>query len=79
MNDSLLLKFDFVDFPNSKDFYQTIRKFLTDKKTILTFYYILNKVNKNPKINIQNIMEYVRFGISYNSDGVNIRLSFEDD
>lgn len=78
MNDSFLLRFDFEDFPNSKDFYKTIRKFLTDKKTILTFYYLLNKVERNPKINIQTIMEYVRFGISYNSNGVNIRLSFDD-
>lgn len=69
---------DVDDFPQTEDFYSTLRSFIKDKKRILMFYNLLRKEDKNPKVTINNIMEYVRFGLSFNEKGVKIKMSFDD-
>lgn len=78
MKDTFDIMIDIIDFPNTEDFYSTLRSFLKDKKKILMFYYLLRKKEKNPEVTLNNIMEYVRFGLSFNSKGVKIKMSFED-
>lgn len=78
MKDTIDIMIDVVDFPNTEDFYSTFRSFLKDKNKIMLFYNLLRKNNRNPKVKIDNIMEFVRFGLSFNSKGVKIKISFED-
>lgn len=78
MKDTIDIMIDVVDFPNTEDFYSTFRSFLKDKNKIMLFYNLLRKNNRNPKVKIDNIMEFVRFGLSFSSKGVKIKISFED-
>lgn len=78
MRETMDIMIDVDDFPQTEDFYFTLRSFIKDKKRILMFYNLLRKEDKNPKVTINNIMEYVRFGLSFNEKGVKIKMSFDD-
>lgn len=78
MRETMDIMIDVDDFPQTEVFYSTLRSFIKDKKRILMFYNLLRKEDKNPKVTINNIMEYVRFGLSFNEKGVKIKMSFDD-
>ena len=80
MNNKMEFIIDIDDFPNTKDFYNTLRSFFTDKKKIQLFYNLSKgKLDKsgedmeNPEFDITNS---VSFGLSFQRDRVKITMSF---
>ena len=71
---------DIDDFPNTREFYSTLRSFLTDKKKIQLFYNLLKGKLDNSGEDMEtpqvDIMNSVSFGLSFQRDRVKITLSY---
>jgi hypothetical protein len=80
MNKRLEFYMDIEDFPNTNDFYNTLRSFLTDKDKMLMFYNLLKKkypyLKDTEDITIDNIIKKVSYGLSFQNDRVKITMSF---
>lgn len=73
-------RIEFDDFPNTRNFIDVVRSFTQDKKKIYQFYKLLKKVNQSPNnkdVQESNIMKYVSFSYSMNSDELKIRMTFD--
>ena len=71
---------DIDDFPNTREFYSTLRSFLTDKKKIQLFYNLskgkLDNSGEDMETPQVDIMNSVSFGLSFQRDRVKITMSF---
>jgi molybdenum cofactor biosynthesis enzyme MoaA len=80
MNKRLEFYMDIEDFPNTNDFYNTLRSFLTDKDKMLMFYNLFKKkypfLKETEEITIDNIIKKVSYGLSFQNDRVKITMSF---
>jgi hypothetical protein len=80
MNNKMEFIIDIDDFPNTRDFYNTLRSFLTDKKKIQLFYNLskgkLDNSGEDTEAPQIDIMNSVSFGLSFQRDRVKITMSF---
>lgn len=69
MNKRLEFYMDIEDFPNTNDFHNTLRSFLTDKDKMLMFDNLLKKkypyLKGTQDITIDNIIKKVSYGLSF--------------
>jgi hypothetical protein len=80
MNNKMEFIVDIDDFPNTREFYSTLRSFLTDKKKIQLFYNLskgkLDNSGEDMETPQVDIMKSVSFGLSFQRDRVKITMSF---
>ena len=81
MNKKMEFYIDISDFPETRNFYDTLRSFLTDKEKIKMFYNLsrMGASNIDKDLNGQisvDIMKKVSFGLAFQTDRVKITMSF---
>jgi hypothetical protein len=81
MNKKMEFYIDISDFPETRNFYETLRSFLTDKEKIKMFYNLSQMGNGNIKKDLKDqssvdIMKRVSFGLSFQTDRVKITMTF---
>lgn len=73
-NNSIAFTIDASDYESASEFLRTIRDTLKNENNLKTYAMMVN-----PRLASQpNLKKMVKYGLSFNQDGVTIRLSFDN-